>query len=253
MKKLKMLALCIVAVTFFAACGESTSQSTVDESSSVADASSVSSQVSESQSISDDQSDVSQPDNVDNAIVINPDYIKMLEEGNGAIKTYFDGKDYGFSHGIALDAGGIIYMSYYQNAAAGYNFDSPAISFSFADKGPDEWNELLDSDIIGDATTTNNAYPDDWQVAGIDCASPTVFQDVFPEMPAELADGNMIENLDTYLGMQGVETYTPEEDLGGSTTLAKYTYDYSLELYNVTVSFLADIEGALPSIYITKK
>ncbi len=245
MKKLKLLATFAVIISLFTAC----SATVPEQDSSIVDSS------SSEQTAVETAEPTQQPDDVETeqAVTINADYIKMLTDGNGAIKAYFADKDYGFSHGIALDAGAIIYMSYYQNEEGGYNFDTPAISFSFADKGPEEWNALLDSGEIGDATSTTNNYPDDWQVVGISCSSNTVFKDVFPDMPDELAQDNVIENLNTYLGVTGIETYIPEEDLGGSTTLAKYNYEYSIENYNITVSYLEDVEGALPSIYITSK
>ncbi len=186
--------------------------------------------------------------------LINADYLKMLHDGNGTIKEYFNGKDVTFRCGADMHETGLVYMSYFYNPYYGNDeyTKNNYLSFTFADKGWEDWDVLIQSGVMGDATSDYNGFPDDWQILGVSCTTDTGFKDVFPNMPDELAEGNKIENLNSYLGITAQEEFTPGVQYEGHSSFDHYSYSYTVDGYDITVGYSEIYGFTKPSIHIAE-
>ncbi len=169
-------------------------------------------------------------------ITVNEDFKAAILGDNGAIKQIHSG----FSGTVEAELfmGGTPIIYYYNSS------ESLLTYYQFVIDGTDLYTIWSNSTSQNDRGLPNyNLFPDTFTVDFMYHASPTMFKDVFPNAPDEIASSRNISDLHAYLGVEQEAKYTPGESNAVMTTYDKYTYTYHYD--GITIMASGSEEGII--------
>ncbi len=118
--------------------------------------------------------------------------------------------------------------------------------YQFVIDGTDMYEIWSNSSSTNDRGLPNyNLFPDHFTVDFMYHASPTMFKDVFPNAPDEIAQSRNISDLNAYLGTEQEAEYIPGESNAVMTTYDKYIYTYHYD--GLTIIASGGQEGVVDS------
>ncbi len=119
-----------------------------------------------------------------------------------------------------------------------YNSSQSLLTYyQFVIDGTDMYAIWANSSSTNDRGLPNyNLFPDHFTVDFMYHSSPTMFKDVFPNAPDEIANSRNISDLNAYLGTEQEAEYIPGESNAVMTTYDKYIYTYHYDGLTIIAS-----------------